>query len=661
MKNNKKEISILTRISNQSGGISIFLVIILPVIILGCAFAYALFYQLENENQMQKLAYASSEAYLSRYNAYMFNQFGILVNSDDISLESAIVTYALKNNLIANRDSLTIENSRVSLDDHDVFLDALNTAAYVVVGQSVLQYGINIFEQNKSLLKIKNMYNTFAQVEKGIEPYFDELKIMNLLGKLKESKNIEDISKNETIILQYLQTQQAGFENQLQYLRSTVDQFSQNGVEDETSDSENLKMFINQKKSEFEALEKSFKHNQDEIQEMINIATQIKNQIMDYERETNNLEVELSDITDRINTITNKDKMTPSDQIQLDALTLSKEKLILNREMINQTIQSLYVSLKDSIKVEVTEVSKSLYHKILDTLYTIEQKFSGVEIGNANLVIPEGYDHSKDQFSFESERLNQKVLISEYLMTVFQSYDQNCPRKIGFKDRLKTERVLKGEIEYIISGETDERKSLSQVKLKIVALRLPSNLMSLLQSSDKMKQLSQITIVLPQPWRMLAFSSGILLWSTAESYVDTNNLLKGESVSLFKTPDEWQVDIAGLIYSGENDKFGMNAKILESANSNSPSNSNSNSNSPSALSTDLYYQDYLRLLLYTQSIEKTVNRTMNLFEVELLKISDQQFSLAKFSNGHMVKIKWRDTGLLINQMHQLEFYNGTKP
>ncbi len=651
MLNNKKGISILTSISNQSGGISIFLVIILPVIILGCVFAYALLYQLENENQMQKLAYASSEAYLSRYNAYMFNQFGILVNSDDISLESAVVTYALKNNLIAGRDNLVIENSRVSLVDHDVFLDALNTAATVVVGQSVLQHGFDIFEQNKSLLKIKNMYDTFAQIEKGIEPYFDELKIMKLLGSLKESKNIEDISKNETIILQYLQTQQVGFENQMQSLKNKVDQYSQNAAEGETSDLERLKLFINQKKGEFEVLEETFKHNQDEIQDMINIATQIKNQIMDYEHEASILDVELGEITNKINTITKKDKMTTSDQIQLEALTLSKEKLIINKEMINQSIQNLYASLKDNIKVEATEVSKSLYHKILDVLYTIEQKFSGVELGNKTLIIPEGYDHTTDSFSFECEQLNQKVLISEYLMTVFQSYDQNCPRKIAFKDRLQTERALKGEIEYVLSGETDERKSMSLVKLKIVALRVPSNLVSLLQSSDKMKQLSEITIVLPQPWRMLAFSSGMILWSTAESYVDTNNLLKGEGVPLLKTTGEWQVDIVSLINSGENSTFGKNTKSKDSTTT----------NSPTVFSTDLYYQDYLRLLLYTQSIEKTVKRTMNLFEVELIKTSDQQFSLDKFSNGHTVKIIWRDTGLLINQMHQLEFYNGTMP
>ncbi|GAB6106328.1 hypothetical protein JCM19376_02840 [Fusibacter bizertensis] len=626
------------KISNQNGNVSLMLVIILPVIIIGCVFAYALLRQIENENQMQKLAYASSEAYLSRYNEYLFSQFGILANSDELSLEDAISYYAVKNNLISDTNKIEITNKRESLTNSDRFVNAINSAATVVISQSVIQAGLEIFEQNEHLIKLKTMYNALNQAEKSIEKYFEQGVIEEIILSLKSSGSTVELSMYEEQIKQYLQSQRSGFETEMILLKTTMSQLGM-GEHDSTIS----EMFISHKEEEYKTLENDLSKQYAEIEKIISLSSQIRKEIEALEGEETIFKSEIEAIQRKIGLLEHLEKPTETEQVALEELKKSEDDLNDKIENIKIMTQGLYEELKSKINIEKKEISKSLYHKIMDAFYTIEKQLSGVDLGTQVLEIPKDYDHSEDSFSIQNNQLTQKILVSEYLMTVFKSYDQNCPRKVEYRNRFQVDRAVKGEIEYIITGEVEERKSLSQVKLKIVALRLPSNLMSLLQSSDKIKQLSQITIALPQPWRTLAFGSGILLWATAESYVDANKLLKGDGIALIKKTNDWQMDLNGILA----------ADINVSSHSKSEKDDESQLKSGS----DLYYQDYLRLLLYTQTLEKIVKRTMNLIEVELTTNSEGQYSLQKFSNAHVLKIQWHDAELLFNQSHQIEFYN----
>lgn len=625
-------------ILSQQGSISLMLVIILPVIILGCVFTYALLRQIENENQMQKLTYASSEAYLSRYNEYLFSQFGILANSDELSLEDAITEYAVRNNLISDASKIEVINNREDLANADRFVEAINSAAMVVISQTILQNGLEVFEQNEHLIKLKTMYNALNQAEKSIEKYFEQDAIDELITALKASGSTAELSMYEEKIRSYLQSQRNGFESEMRMLREAV---SQLGVDE--SDNAISDLFSRQKEEEYSTLENDFTKRRYEIEEVINLSTQIRKQIDTLDQELAVFNREMDIIESKIKLLEKIEKPTENDLVDLEELKQTEDHLNQKIENIKSVAQDLYEELKVKINIETKEISKSLYHKILDAFYTIENQFSGVTLGSQTLEIPKDFDHSKDDLIIQNKQLTQKIRVSEYLLTVFNSYDQNCPRKVEYRDRFQDNRAIEGEIEYIITGEVEERKSLSQVRLKIVALRLPPNLMSLLQSSDKIKQLTQITIALPQPWRTLAFGSGILLWATAESYADTHNLLKGDGVALIKKSSDWQMDLNGILNSDFNVDYDSKSK--------------GEGDRQLKISSNLYYQDYLRLLMYTQPLEKTVKRAMNLIEVELTTQSDGKYSLQKFSNAHSLTIKWHDAEILLNQFHQMEFYN----
>ena len=627
---------------DQRGGISILLVIILPVIILGCVLAYSLLQLIENENEMQKLAYASSESYLSRYNGFIFNEFGILANTEDLSFENLTKQYAIKNKLITNLSDITIESHRDTLTDPEVFINALNNAAVVVVTQSALEKGFEIFEQNKQLAKFKTLMDRLSHTEKKLEKYFEKNEINLLKMSLLDAKSVEMLGNYKNSIKQYLEKLSREFEADMRILMNQLSE-----VVDMEKNEAISTVFYNQKYEEFINVEDSFSKWCKEISAELEAVDIIEEKIRVIETDITVLEFELTEIQSDIEKLASEEDVENLNEFEIDNLHLIKEQLVSSIDACNADIERLLNEVDSVVKMEIKETGKSIYESILDALYKLEQNFSGIEIGDKKLEIPDALDHTKDTFHFESELFSQKVLISEYLLTVFKSYDRNCPRKFEFNDRLTNERTINGEIEYIITGESEEQNSMSKIRLSIIALRIPSNLLSLMQSSDKLKQLGQLTVALPQPWRAIAFSSGILLWSTAESYTDVNALLKGEGVAMIKKSTDWRTDIKALL------KADSSSQKYSSIKADDKVKNNVNSN--------LYYQDYLRVLLYVQSFEKTIKRTMTLFELEINQSSEACYTLSNFSRGHIVTIKWKDSGRLLSRTHQLGFFNSIDP
>ena len=155
------------------------------------------------------------------------------------------------------------------------------------------------------------------------------------------------------------------------------------------------------------------------------------------------------------------------------------------------------------------------------------------------------------------------------------------------------------------------------ITLELLALRLPTNLMALLSDTEKMRSISNYTLALPQPWRTVAFTAVLTAWATAESYLDVMALLQGEGLSLIKSPTEWHLDLEGL----------MNKKWHSKKNNTS--------------SYKLYYQDYLRMLLFFQSEETSLKRVMELMTTEIQKTTKGETDLSHFSRGHHITLDWR--------------------
>jgi hypothetical protein len=212
-------------------------------------------------------------------------------------------------------------------------------------------------------------------------------------------------------------------------------------------------------------------------------------------------------------------------------------------------------------------------------------------------------------------------LVNEYYLSLFSSYDLNSPRALDPLNRMDTERILKGEIEYIITGKASEKESMNWITAQVFALRVPSNLMALLSDTEKMRSISNYTLALPQPWRMVAFTAIVTAWVTAESYVDVMALLKGEGLALVKSPSEWHLDLESLVSKSWQSKKNDHSFYK------------------------LYYQDYLRILLFFQSEETSLKRVMELMTTEILKATQGAYDLSCFSRGHHVVLSWRPNSI----------------
>ena len=298
------------------------------------------------------------------------------------------------------------------------------------------------------------------------------------------------------------------------------------------------------------------------------------------------------------------------------------------KEQLNQEIEGYLKAVKDliqeCIQLEVEQAQTSFLDTIRRIIADVDGLFSGVEIGGGIIEISSENERELPE-TIPQSSLEQRILMNEYLLGLFSSYDELCPRKIDPFDRMEDTRQIKGEVEYLISGIKDERESISMVRLKVMAIREIANLVSIVTDSNKIKQITTATAAIPQPWRSVAFGVSLIAWGSAESYVDVNQLMKGEGFYYLKTDEEWHLDFQSLL-SG----------AWKSQVSGTPKESSG------IFDPKMYYQDYLRILLYMQPEEDILLRAMDLIDSELYAISDQKVSLSNFSTAHHIKLFKKD-------------------
>ena len=162
----------------------------IPVIVFGVLYVYAMLDRPQQENTAHKIVYASSEAYLSRYNAYMFEQMGLLTNLDTDGLQPIIVHYLVRNKLVADRDAVKLSISYEQLSNPDVFNEAVNEAATVLVGNAFVAYGVNLLDQFAFAEKIKSLNQSIQNKEKKLSEQFDKIGASHLLNTIKMCREI---------------------------------------------------------------------------------------------------------------------------------------------------------------------------------------------------------------------------------------------------------------------------------------------------------------------------------------------------------------------------------------------------------------------------------------------------------------------------------------
>ncbi len=175
--------------------------------------------------------------------------------------------------------------------------------------------------------------------------------------------------------------------------------------------------------------------------------------------------------------------------------------------------------------------------------------------------------------------------------------DQYIFEKFGRWRSENRESVLKYQIEYILFGQSSDRDNLEKMAEKLLILREAANCTYIFSDETKNAQADALALVLSvivmTPELQEVLKTAILFgWSYFESVYDVRALLKGKRVPLMKNESTWKTSLRGIFLPDtEEDTEGEGFS----------------------------YEDYLRVLLFSEGVEKKGLRMMDLMESEIRK------------------------------------------
>lgn len=200
----------------------------------------------------------------------------------------------------------------------------------------------------------------------------------------------------------------------------------------------------------------------------------------------------------------------------------------------------------------------------------------------------------------EDKALNMRdeIYVNEYILNIFKDAVEISNSNTDGKS--KSTFFEKGEVEYIIGGNSSEEINKYLVKGQILLIRLGINTLHVYTDSKKRLQALEIAAAVAGLTGFgipIAHNLIMCSWGTAEAVSDINDIYNGKNVPFIKTNENWRTD---LLPSGFKAKEGQESK--------------------SSL-MDFDYHDYLRLLLLVKDKEAKMNRIEDLIELNMQQSS----------------------------------------
>lgn len=564
----------------RKGSVSIFLVIVIPAIIISVVALYDALYIRHREEKALKIAYAVSEARLSHYNEYLKKEYSLFAHLENAPLEDFVLEYMDLNGF----DSKVVTNSK-HLSDPEVFRATVVRSAKGMFAQEAL----DLIVEKIGLVKIGEKIN--AKLE-SINDSFEKISdLMSVPAGIQKMARTSDIGA----------------------LRQLINS-AKNSIYENNSELETLKNIVKREVGDVAELK-------DDIEKSLSDVT------AKYEEQKRMMEGYLSDVEkllDKIDELADKcaeivddidEKRSRLDELlnsaqsgDGDAEIIRLEEEIAALEEEYETTDKEYLEVKeelDSVKRQgLPEIDRSGFDRLLKTITRAVKKiydaFKAVNVDGKTLKL--GKDHTLLQEAGGDGDISEKIFIAEWCMTVFSCYG---------KDEQKSDRAIKGELEYLVTGETRETSSMMAVKLKIAGIRAGANTITFM-GTDAKKGIDAMFAGIPQPFgaigTVIAYGAMVL----GESYLDAQALLDGESFEFVKPASQWRLDadgkICGVIFSQGGKK--------------------------------LCYKDYLRALIYFEPDGKVLLRAMNLIDASVRNMTQEKYALTDFSVGHSIRMNF---------------------
>ena len=203
--------------------------------------------------------------------------------------------------------------------------------------------------------------------------------------------------------------------------------------------------------------------------------------------------------------------------------------------------------------------------------------------------------------------LRDEIYVNEYILKIFKDVVEINDSNTDGKS--KSTFFEKGEVEYIIGGNSNEEINKYLVKGQILLIRLGMNTLHVYSDSKKRLQALEIATAIAGFTGFgipIAHNLIMCAWGTAEAVYDIKNIYDGKRVPFIKTIENWRTD---LLPSGFKTKDGVESE--------------------SGL-MDFDYHDYLRLLLLVKDKEAKMNRIEDLIQLNVQQ-GNPDFKLNSFN------------------------------
>jgi len=292
--------------------------------------------------------------------------------------------------------------------------------------------------------------------------------------------------------------------------------------------------------------------------------------------------------------------------------------------------------LLPSYKINGIYPNKIFSEELLKTEQTGAGEASVIEDFNVNF--EEDSNFSEDTFGFITDlasklekyakNMRDEIYINEYILGTFK--DEVEIEDASSDNKIKDTLFNKGEVEYILAGDSSESQNHVIIKGEILLIRFGMNTLYVYSDSNKRLQALEIATSLagftgfgiPVVQNMI-----MCAWGMGEAIVDIGDLYKGKRVPFIKTAQTWKTDLISGGYSVKND-------VQEQG-----------------ILMDFDYHDYLRLLLLVQDKEVKMNRIEDLVQVNMQK-SNPEFKLSGYNTyikiNAQVSIRyWFLTGIFV--------------
>lgn len=220
----------------------------------------------------------------------------------------------------------------------------------------------------------------------------------------------------------------------------------------------------------------------------------------------------------------------------------------------------------------------------------------------------------------------ENILINEYILSTFQKNVNVDVR--DFKSPLRDNRassISKGEVEYILTGIKSKSISKINVMGRIFLIRQGMNISHIINSPEKInivKEIGELCAAVFPPAAPVAIVMAINGWAALESVLDIQLLYEEEGIAILKSDKEWlsDIDIAKGKISKKHPDF---------------------SNSDKKDFEKLYYNDYLRILLFFSGEEGRFKRILYLVEENYKNDSGKDIDLSEYAVSHNIKIHYK--------------------